>query len=734
MQLKKFQEEAVDDLISKSKKLLRYKGKKLVFKSPTGSGKTIMMAEFLKRISEDSSNYNLSYIWAAPWKLHLQSKDKLEKYYDTSSVLTCHDFFELNETFLKKNQILFVNWESINKENNIIRRDNELKHNLSNLLQNTLNKGVKIILIIDESHQSAGTNISKEIISLINPSLTIDVSATPTTPSPDETVTVYSEDVRSEGLIKEEIVFQDGLTNVKKGKNVIPKLEKTSDEFILDYSLKKFIEIQQIYKKEKINVKPLFLIQLPDEKKKSDQEESIRNKIIFLLNKKYKINVKNGKLAIHLTGQPKKNLSEIKQNLSKVEVLIFKKAVALGWDCPRAQVLLIFRVWKNFNFSIQTLGRIMRMPIPKIGHFKNKILNKAYVFTNLNQAEINEDLGDYFFTILQSKRKKFYSPLNLQSCHSVRQREITRLSPLFIKLFLKEASNYKLANKLSFKKTPITLNFMSQFISKNIDELKGKKVKTDYKLEVNDFELQNIFNIFVEESLSPEFYPEQRSIDKIKSSIYEFFKEYVKKKLDEQIEILKIIFNNVEHFKNVINNTKHTYKQNVTTKDKIIEFDNKWNIPEVCNFDLNADKINVKKSIMSPFLISNLSTPEYEFIKYLDKSKKVLWWYKNADSGKKNFAIPYKDENQNNPFYVDFIIMYNNKKLALIDTKSGITIEIAKPKILGMRSYISKNRKISFGAIVSNVDSNNFKKSWVYFNGQDIKFFKDISKWKILRF
>ncbi len=137
---------------------------------------------------------------------------------------------------------------------------------------------------------------------------------------------------------------------------------------------------------------------------------------------------------------------------------------------------------------------------------------------------------------------------------------------------------------------------------------------------------------------------------------------------------------------------------------------------------------------MSPFLISNLSTPEYEFIKYLDKSKKVLWWYKNADSGKKNFAIPYKDENQNNPFYVDFIIMYNNKKLALIDTKSGITIEIAKPKILGMRSYISKNRKISFGAIVSNVDSNNFKKSWVYFNGQDIKFFKDISKWKILRF
>ena len=44
MQLKKFQEEAVDDLISKSKKLLRYKGKKLVFNlyGLPGTGKSML--------------------------------------------------------------------------------------------------------------------------------------------------------------------------------------------------------------------------------------------------------------------------------------------------------------------------------------------------------------------------------------------------------------------------------------------------------------------------------------------------------------------------------------------------------------------------------------------------------------------------------------------------------------------------------------------------------------------
>jgi len=52
MQLKIYQENAIDDLLTKSKRLLGYSGsKKLVFKSPTGSGKTIMMAELRYRQS-----------------------------------------------------------------------------------------------------------------------------------------------------------------------------------------------------------------------------------------------------------------------------------------------------------------------------------------------------------------------------------------------------------------------------------------------------------------------------------------------------------------------------------------------------------------------------------------------------------------------------------------------------------------------------------------------------------
>jgi type III restriction enzyme len=65
MQLKIYQENAIEELLEKAKKLLIYSGeKKLVFKSPTASGKTIMMAQFLKQLVEDRKNRQpLSFIW-----------------------------------------------------------------------------------------------------------------------------------------------------------------------------------------------------------------------------------------------------------------------------------------------------------------------------------------------------------------------------------------------------------------------------------------------------------------------------------------------------------------------------------------------------------------------------------------------------------------------------------------------------------------------------------------------
>lgn len=54
IELKEYQHNAVNELAKQLRGLLNSSGEKVcVFKAPTGSGKTIMMAELLQRLSEE---------------------------------------------------------------------------------------------------------------------------------------------------------------------------------------------------------------------------------------------------------------------------------------------------------------------------------------------------------------------------------------------------------------------------------------------------------------------------------------------------------------------------------------------------------------------------------------------------------------------------------------------------------------------------------------------------------
>ena len=119
MLLKNYQNKAIKKLLSRSKELLKKRGeRKIAFKAPTGSGKTIVTAEFLKQLVNDNEiKIPLTFIWTAPRSLHLQSKEKLEKYYEDTKVLNCSIFEDLINKHIPENDILFLNWESINKKN-----------------------------------------------------------------------------------------------------------------------------------------------------------------------------------------------------------------------------------------------------------------------------------------------------------------------------------------------------------------------------------------------------------------------------------------------------------------------------------------------------------------------------------------------------------------------------------------------------------------------------------------
>jgi len=731
MQLKIYQENAIDDLLTKSKRLLGYSGsKKLVFKSPTGSGKTIMMAEFLKQLVNDREvRQSLGFIWTAPRQLHIQSRDKLENYFETSRALKCSHFEDLDDRKISENEILFFNWESINRADNIYIRDNEQEFNLSKVLERAKEEGRELILVIDEAHHHATSEISQGLIQMIGPKLTIEVTATPATiTDEDEKVFVQLDDVKKEGMVKKAVILNDDFDNfIREGKIKTQKLSGGSEELVIDAALTKRKILVKEFQKKGVNVNPLVLIQLPD--RKTSLEDRIRERVESILKNKYKISTEkdNNKLAIWLSGEHV-NKENVERQDSEVEVLIFKQAIALGWDCPRAQILVLFRQWHSSIFSIQTVGRIMRMPEPDKGHYESEILNYGYVYTNLDNIEIQEDIAKDYITIYPSKRRIDYKPINLLSCYPKRHREKTRLSPIFIEIFLKQAKEYDLKKNVDIKARKIDLKIISDYKAEDVDALAGAKIVGDKEIRASGFDLQKLFDFFVRNNLTP-FYPEDRSVGRVKESIYKFFEKDWEKIADKWEGIVQIVLSdkNSRHFVNVLDKAKEKYQAEVAKREsEMVDLEN-WNVPETLSYGREYAKVSVKKSVMQPFFSDRKWKPEAAFIDFLEKSPSVEWWFKNGDQDATFFAVRYNN-GEEKPFYVDFIVKLKDGRIGFFDTKAGLTKQVAGPKIDGLYKYIqiqNKKGKKCFGGIVVNTDRN-YRGRWVYFD-KTSKDFKDTS-------
>ncbi len=83
IELKQYQETAVDQLTTTVKELLAKDGMKkvCVFQAPTGSGKTIMTAKFIEDLIKELPDEDMCFVWVTVGKgdLHLQSKHSLER-------------------------------------------------------------------------------------------------------------------------------------------------------------------------------------------------------------------------------------------------------------------------------------------------------------------------------------------------------------------------------------------------------------------------------------------------------------------------------------------------------------------------------------------------------------------------------------------------------------------------------------------------------------------------------
>ncbi|HEX9897505.1 MAG TPA: DEAD/DEAH box helicase family protein [Dehalococcoidales bacterium] len=732
--LRPYQEDALTNLYSKANSLLaKASNKTLVFRAPTGSGKTIIMAEFIKKlVAENTTGLNFSFIWAAPRQLHTQSKDKLEKYYYENKTLKCSSFEELNDKSIDENEILFLNWESINKKGNIYIRENEGDFNLSSILQNTKDQGRQVILIIDESHYSTDTEITKGLRDMISAKLTIEVSATPRLDG-DELVPVDRESVIQDEMIKKYVVinpdFRNDILAKSKDELSVKSQEETTKEFIITEALNKREQLAKDFSSVASNVNPLMLIQLPD---RSAVNDTLKEEITGILKNKHNITVENGKLAIWLSEE-KQNRDTISLNDDKAEVMIFKQAIAIGWDCPRAHILLTLRDMQSPIFTIQTVGRILRMP--ELKHYGKDSLNIGYIFTDMPEFSIKIDESLGYIVAQNAQRKASYQNIDLPSVHSKRHREETRFSPKFISCFLTAAEELKLKDKIDMDVKEISKILMSNGKIENIDNV--KEGKTGYTTEhvslvQQDTEIQHEFDMLVTKDLMPVF-PEQRSVSRVKEAIYYFFKNnYPFKSIETAMQKVVLKDSNTQFFIDTINKAKELYDAEVTKGKSALIPDGDWNVPSSQSYNENYSALQVKLCIVEPFYQKGDATQiEKDFANYLEsKTNEIRWWYKNGESDSKHFAIPYDDSGTKRSFYVDWIVKYKNGKIGLFDTKRGDAPD-AKYKAEGLYKYMneqnSKGKNLIGGIVIHQSGS------WRYNDKETYEFNKDgLKSWKFL--
>lgn len=692
----------------------------IVFQAPTGSGKTIMVADSLSKITKAvSDKQSLSFLWISVNSLHEQSKNSLEEFLNDERLIDCINIDELTDNEIQENQILFINWEKIIKKDNLFMQENDFDWNLETVIANTKEDGREIILIIDESHRTAKSEKSKEIINIIQPKLTIEVSATPKEGfSSDLKITVPLEEVIKDGLIKSEVRINP---NVAKA--------KSNEDFLIE-ALKKRKYLKDCYNKMGININPLLLIQIPN--KKQTDSRPPEDYMIELL-KKHNYTVSSGKLAIWLSDKDKKiNLTLLEKNNNEVDVLIFKEAIALGWDCPRAAILLLQREWNvdRYEFNIQTLGRIMRMPEQK--HYTEQIeLNYGYVYSASLNFEIVQELAEDYASVIQMNiNNEIYNPLHLTSEFVRRKRELTRLSGEFKKCLYDAAEELKIKDKINIHKVQLSKSVGVDGIIIDIDHSQVVDFHNKATIIKEREEISKFYSDFCASRTAP--FARSRSTEIIKSSIRYLFKIYYDISNEDFISSIVMNQANNSEFSQLVEKAKENYKQLPTKTDEII-INKDWEVPESVSIFSNYVKIdNAKKSILQPFYLKKdknnkveWSKPEQAFIEELEKTDDdVKWWYKNSKGESKYFGIAYKKtDGFYYNFYPDFIIK-TKKELLIVEIKDNTDFKSIDNllKLNAGKSYLKKynlNQSIYFN-IISPSDYFNFFK---YLKDQDIKKF-----------
>ncbi len=527
-------------------------------------------------------------------------------------------------------------------------------------------------IIVDESHQN-DTIKADDIIELFRAAKIIRCSATPKNIKNAILIDIPEEDVIAEGLIKKLLIINE---NFEQHVSVDDQIA-----YLLDKAIDKQQALRSAYLNTGADINPLIIVQIPN---KSDVlldrvEEYFESK---------GITYENNALAVWLSDK-KQNLEDIEEPNAAPIAVIIKQAVATGWDCPRAQILVKLRDNMSEVFEIQTIGRIRRMPEAK--HYGEDLLDCCYLYT-LDEKfteSVKLSLGTGALDAYKVFLKPEFRTFTLVSEYKTDipfPRDAKFALKVICKFFEKK---YHTSSDLEKNRSQLEAYGYS-FEEDIVDFTKSGSVSTLSKDQIS-----GLNDIAIHEPLNTHKHGKEYhhcvaeigyKVNLDYSSTNTIMRRLFLGGIRCDTKLLRLETRNLYAF--IINN-EHRLVEDVRdamadeslqltlaipkTTEKPIGFP----LEMIFTYDGSSkSQVEYSKNVYKNYLSSaeKRSMPEKLFERFCENSPRVKWFYKNGDKGNEYFAIVYEDNfGKQKSFYPDYVVGADNGSTWIVETKGGFT-------------------------------------------------------------
>lgn len=218
------------------------------------------------------------------------------------------------------------------------------------------------ITIVDESH-NAESNLSIEMISNLNPSFILDLTATPRKNS-NIISYVSARELKKENMVKLPVIVYN----------------RNSRQSVIQDALQLRASIEKQAAEEEESggqyIRPIVLFQAqPNINEESETFDKIKSMLVDM-------GIPEDEIAIKTSKIDDLSKIDLMSRRCKIRYIITVNALKEGWDCPFAYILASLANKTSKVEVEQIVGRILRQPYAK--RYKAPLLNTSYVLTCSN--------------------------------------------------------------------------------------------------------------------------------------------------------------------------------------------------------------------------------------------------------------------------------------------------------------------------------------------------------------